>query len=235
MGDVSNKTIVTLLAVAVVITIAGTAMSVVKLNDLSGTPTAAVAFAPKSGTASITLSATVSVLLSDGAISFGSGYVNTSYQNATLDSGNHGNLTNQPWLNTRWVNTTAPNTTADPMVIVNNGTVAVEVNISSVSTTAEGWLCSSGCASSVARVMVKSNDSEAGSCVAGAQTTYRNWIDHDTANGTGTFGAFQLCTQLDQDDNSDEINMYLNVTVPNDATTGSPSLTIKILATDFSA
>ncbi|HIG92870.1 MAG: hypothetical protein QT02_C0002G0069 [archaeon GW2011_AR9] len=89
MKDVSNKTIVTLLLIAMVITLVGTTVSISKLNQL-GTVFDALTGAPVSqnyGEVNITISSVVSFSLSNGTtINFGTGALNNSCLFCLMDS-----------------------------------------------------------------------------------------------------------------------------------------------------
>jgi hypothetical protein len=74
MVEISNKTIVSLLAIALVITIAGTIISVSNLTDLSKLTGAATS--TQTGHSNLTLNSVTSITQAHGSINFGAGYVN---------------------------------------------------------------------------------------------------------------------------------------------------------------
>jgi len=86
MGDVSNKSIVFLLAIALVITVAGTFVSVNQITDLQFLTGAAVDTAV--GTTNLTIAATTSIIIANGAgaIDFGSGFVNNTCSVCKMDT-----------------------------------------------------------------------------------------------------------------------------------------------------
>lgn len=89
MRDISNKTIVTLLLIALAITIAGTVVSLSKLNQLDSLFNAITGapIAQNYGYTNITITTVTSFGLSNGTtIDFGSGAVNTSCNFCIMDS-----------------------------------------------------------------------------------------------------------------------------------------------------
>ncbi len=93
MAVYSNRTIVALLAVALVITVIGTVVSVSKLNELGGTYNqltylTGAAVDSSTGQTNITISSTTAMALYNGTMNFGSGRVNSSCNICGMDSNN---------------------------------------------------------------------------------------------------------------------------------------------------
>ncbi len=93
MADYSNRTIVALLAVALIITVVGTVVSVGKLNELGGTYNkltylTGAAVDSSTGQTNITITAVTSITLANTTMSFGSGRVNASCDICVMDSNN---------------------------------------------------------------------------------------------------------------------------------------------------
>ena len=90
MADYSNRTIVALLAVALVITVVGTLVSVSKLNELGGTYTylTGAATSTSTGQTNITITSTTSLTLANTNINFGSGRLNGSAKACAIDTNN---------------------------------------------------------------------------------------------------------------------------------------------------
>ncbi|GEM_PF-1195675 len=93
MADYSNRTIVALLAVALVITVVGTVISVGKLNELGGTYNkltylTGAAVDTSTGQTNITITSTTSITLANTSMNFGSGRVNASCDICVMDSNN---------------------------------------------------------------------------------------------------------------------------------------------------
>ena len=84
-NDISNKTLITILTISIVISVAGTFMSLNKINDLTQSTTG---FATSDGTATITIEQDISFDLSVADINW-TGYINQSggCDNATLQTG----------------------------------------------------------------------------------------------------------------------------------------------------
>lgn len=234
MGDVSNKTIVALLAVALVVTVVGTVVSVNKLGQLGGSYSTITGAATDSGTTSLNLAGTAGVTVTNSTVNMGAGYVNTSYLNATFST----NWSDAEWNETigTWVNTTNPfvgnrsinnDNTTGALVIENTGTVPIQLNIST-GTTAEGWLCN-GCGSTSARLEVKATVLDEAGCTGNLAGQFTNFLSHNTGNSTG----LTLCSEMNFADASDTVAAWFNVTVPNDASSGDHVLTLTITGVDI--
>lgn len=227
MEDVSNKTIVALLAIALVVTVVGTIVSVSKLGDLGGKYAVLSGAVTTTGTTSITLAGTAAISIAeDNAVDYGSGYVSVGSTAATLDS----SVAFTSW--TGWTNTTSP-TMPDSMLINNTGSTMLKVNISSETTAhAEGWLCTgSACTTNTAALQVKVANRESGSCTANGapQSTYANLLTN-SAKVT-----VPLCTEWDYSAGADSLDVYYQATVPNDAGTGAHTVTLTFTAVDSTA
>jgi hypothetical protein len=87
MGDVSNKTIVGLLMVALVITVVGTVISVNKINSMdSGYLDLTGAATSTSGTTTLQVDSNTAIVGIVTALDFGNGYVNSSDTACVLNS-----------------------------------------------------------------------------------------------------------------------------------------------------
>ena len=225
MEDVSNKTIVALLAIALVITVVGTVVSVSKLGGLGGKYSVLSGAATTgSGTTSVTLAGTAAFVLDDAACNYGSGYVTEGSAQALLDC----SVAVTSWVN--WTNTTAP-TMPDFMLLNNTGTTPLKVNISSGNMLhAEAWLCeASSCTSTSAKLEVKAANKETSSCTSSGsiQSAYTNLLTSTTNVST-----VQLCSEWDYNSPSDTLDVYFQATVPNDAGTGAHNVRVDFTACD---
>lgn len=222
MQDVSNKTILSLLIVALVVMVVGTVISLNKMNigkysTLSGAATTGT------GTASLNVEAGAGISITDATASFGSGYVTPGHTSATVYT--NGTF-NGSWTNT---STTAANQFIE---VVNNGNVNVNLTVSSNETSAETWFCGAGTCqgSSVATLSVLVNDTETGSCadfnISGtmANETYQDIL---TASGKATVN---VCEDLRSSGNNDDISFMFKTIIPEDATIGSRSTTLTFTA-----
>ena len=89
MADYSNRAIVALLAVANVVTVVGTVVSVSKLNELGGTYsylTGAAVDVSQTGQTNLTLTSTTSLTMANTFINFCSGRVNASCRGCAMDT-----------------------------------------------------------------------------------------------------------------------------------------------------
>jgi hypothetical protein len=225
MEDVSNKTIVALLAIALVITVVGTVVSVSKLGALGGKYSVLSGAATTgSGTTTVTLAGTAAFVLDDSSVDFGSGYVLEAV-NATLDS----SVTPSSWFG--WINTTAP-AMPDSMLLNNTGTTPLKVNVSSGNMPhAEAWLCAGSpgsCTTNYATLEVKAANKELNSC-----TTNGNLAsNYQRILGPSSNQSIQLCTEWDYNTPSDSIDVYFQAWVPNDAGTGTHNVRVDFTACD---
>ena len=182
MGEISNKTIVALLVVALVVTVVGTVVSVSKLSALGGTYTILSGAATGTGTTTLTTSGVTDISVTDSAIAFGTGMVNDSCADgdAWIASDNDGH---NCWLNSTNQSHTMANID-DWHELENNGTTITSIDVDLDSTDSEHFLCEAvgGCADSTsAKVMVKAEDggdTEANSC-NGENSTYQTLSTHN--------------------------------------------------------
>ncbi|MBN2422997.1 hypothetical protein JXB41_07260 [Candidatus Woesearchaeota archaeon] len=130
MEDISNRTLATLLIAAIVISLGGTIISLNRLARISGAGALPlVGRATDGGMVNVTIMSSLSIYLSDDAIDFGTGWVNTSQGtcfndgvNLTTLGTNDGNC---------WVNATGLLTPyyGDTWTVVNDGTLDVNITI----------------------------------------------------------------------------------------------------------
>jgi hypothetical protein len=146
MKDNSNKTIVALLAIALVITVVGTVVSVSKLNEFGGMSnqlsslTGAATISSTEQT-NITITSATSITLANTSMNFGSGRVNSSCSICGMDSNNtvlnywsNGTITGGGAGESNGCCTTFNRVTAG-FLIENTGNVNVSV----------GYTCSGNC------------------------------------------------------------------------------------------
>ena len=213
MNEVSNKTIVALLAVALVVSVAGTLYSVSELNDLGMIYTSITgASVTETGTAEINITSTVGISVTDGAIDLGSGYYNVSctsgYGYIATD-----NDATECWLTANGETFTSIDDHHD---VENNGTTAANVSVAFNSANAEVWLCAgNSCTSNVAGIGVKMTDTSSGCVGDEEQTTYTSLATYTAKD------AVVLCSELGQADDSDDIEVNFNITIPDDTRANS--------------
>lgn len=251
MEDVSNKTIVVLLAIALIVTVVGTIISVSKLGDLGGkykTIGVLSGALTDTGTTNLSVAGTISIKISDANLDFGSGYYNT-----TCTSGFSTLVTNgtsvaagvkqgQNISYVCWVNSSGlpfNNTAYDAHHIENNGTTLfnltfdVSTGCGGPCTSAETFLCEAtdGCSSLSAQVKTKFSIQENGfnTCTGGANMSSVTVLSHDGANDNPVY---DLCTTVEFADSNDELLVDFNLTLPSDAPSGPKTLTVTYTATE---
>jgi hypothetical protein len=227
MEDISNKTILMLVMTALVVSLAGTMISLNKLSNMGGTYTVlnkVTGAVTTEGNATITTSGTVSITLTSAVIAIPAGYVNASCPDkfAIIPTYSGGQAT--CWLNTSNVEPSTDDLTSQH-VIQNDGTVLVNVTATTSTTDAEEFLCEStnGCFSSSAHVTLSTTQNEAGSCdTTQTNVTLLTFSSNVTA---------KICDAFDYVDGSDEINVSMfELRIPSDAPTGAKTLTIDYVA-----
>ncbi len=229
MEDVSNKTIVALLAIALVVTVVGTIVSVSKLGDMGGKyALLSGAATTGSGVTEMTISGTTSIVVTDsaGGINFGTGYVNASCTagSAWIASDGEGSLC---WLNTSGLIPAAVN---DNHIVNNdgNGGIILTAAFAAINN-AESFLCEAdnGCQSTTAAVSIKSevNAGDTATCVSGHQTLYTPIL---TNGGKNTV---TLCTNMLSESTEDDLEINYNVTLPSDMPQGAKQQTVTYTGT----
>ena len=182
-----------------------------------------------SSTVTLTQSGVAGILV-NSTLSFGSGYYNASCTTGSsiLESNkSYGAGLSAPAVSPGcWINTTG---TLDATVyhsLVNNGSVVVNVSAYSNQQDAETFYCgSSGCPiTSNAQVDLYSINAEANSCSA----TLTNGFETILFAGSNT--TLGICDALDFSESSDTVHVYVRLTIPKDATSGSKSMVISYQA-----
>ncbi|MBU0470405.1 MAG: hypothetical protein KKA62_03220 [Nanoarchaeota archaeon] len=218
MKDVSNKTIVALLAVALVVTVLGTVVSVNKLGELSGkfNLLSGAATTSASGLSNLTISQSTSITNQFSAIEFGSGYVTVpgpcviDSNGVVNGSGNYCVGFNNP---------------SSGFLLENTGNVNLSVNYTcSGSCTAASFI---GGTSPVFQIWATDNlaAGQAGENVADTVASCANGPFSTTPAAVSAAGTW-LCGNssdysLDSTDAQDAFVVDLNVSIPADAPTGS--------------
>jgi hypothetical protein len=212
MGDISNKSLAALLVVAIVVSVAGTWLVVNQGPGLARFTGAAT----DTGTASLTIGTTTSIMFEDDAVAFGAVSVNTtgSYTACYLDTSVATTANGTGCVNGYTAETSG-------FTIQNDGNVFLLVNLN-VSNTANTFIGGTGPA-----YEYKGNQVEAGSCV---NATYATTFTSVPNNNAFVCGGPTL-DALDYDDASDEIHFDVRLVVPYDSSTGVKSSTWTITGT----
>ena len=197
--DVSNKFLVILLVITIVITLIGTWYSIDKINKLTW-----ISGRDVFGFVNVTISNQTTINVTATNCNFGTGHVTAPNAYATLASSD--DLTSaSPQctdvdIKANWTNTT----TYDPdcMVVRNDGNIDLKINMSA-GKDAAGMIGGNS-----PEYKVWSEDKEAASCTG--ETGYGSRVDVSTANIT-------LCTALKPDNATDEIYVGCYLKVPDNA------------------
>ena len=161
-----------------------------------------------SGTAitSVNLTQEISIAVT-GNIDFGTGRVNADAPNATLDS-NAGTVTGGSWTPIE-----------DYINIENDGTVNITLNV-----TAEEDNNAAGLIGGTSpEFKIKGNITESGAC---AGTLVQTW----TSMPNSTESPINICNLLNFAQSSDEFNVSVKLSIPNDAEAGSRNATLTFSA-----
>ncbi len=228
MGDISNKALVLLLIVAIVVSFAGTLVSLNRLYKNIYPLTAFVTVPNATATLEITTGASLS-FSSPTTVNWGTGYVNvsgTNPKNCTIDT--MGGIS-------RGCSRGASgfNAVSNGFTIQNDGNSNLTINLSINRTLAQFIGIAKG------NFTFNASLNETGSCEdsngntqypMGAESwfrTNRSWRPIDANISDGVI----ICTRLRYEDASDEINIDLNVSIPENAPTGIKTVGVIIKGT----
>jgi len=208
--ELSNKTLIYLVSISIIVTLIGTMINLTKLGQvqyLTGLPVG--------GAVNITVNTTASINLTQGVINWGSGQVSQGFVNATLDTNNDSAYA----VRGSW-----SATGIRPFILQNVGNVPVNVSINST-TNATAYIGGSGPAF---RYFVQNAAGNGSACESGLA----NQTDF---NPSGNASQKQpLCNVFNFTLNRDHIWININITIPDDAPTGSKNTTIIFNACDVS-
>ncbi len=244
MVNISNKSIVALLAVALVVTLVGTVVSISRLNSLGGqygllNAAAGTSLTEKDGTASITVSGTAAIVMNSSSINLYAGYYPTSCSTGYSKIDTSLDETGAPTTTSCWVNTSGvDNQTRNKAahMIANNGTTVIQVTsyVTSSSTTgvstlnATSILCGAGnCPAGAANaiVSIQAWNHESNSCTQGLASSKTALILPTSLQNV------TLCSRLEYDDSNDEINTTFVIQIPKDTDQGAKQFTVTYYAT----
>ncbi len=196
--DITNKTLAMFLVAAIVISLAGTIISLNQLNKMTG-----YAVSASTGTARVNVSSTTSITFTTNTIDFGNGSINVAYNNCTM----YANATNGTIDNWKSAGCTDFSTALPaPFTLENNGNPDVSVNLNS-STDAAGFL---GGSTITPVFQYAVFNAESGSC--GAAITPTTWADVN-ATALGTL----VCSDFNALDSNDTLKIAVRIVIPLDA------------------
>ncbi len=264
MADVSNKTIVALLAVALVVTVVGTVVSVLKLDGLSGIGASAITGADTAtGQAQVELAGSVGITVTRSVLNLSRGYVADGKSVAYLDTnktcvaglGTACGFTDaeasmktnrSAWNNSGWVNTSPVGMNIAEGAIVpthmyiaieNTGTVFTNISFRAPNSTmtAQRFLCgASACNSETPKIQVKWRHNGSAVSCAGTLLTDGDVYSRFLQGSTANDTGADACTSLDYQSTLDRLLMFFNISVPSDAKGGWQLLDLQIEAVALS-
>lgn len=197
--DISNKTLAMLLVAAVVVSLAGTIISLNKLSSLSTTGYAT----STTGTANVQVNTSASIRFAVSSLNWSSGSVNSTLGaplNCTLIVG----LANSAGC----IGFTQ---VTNPLVLENDGNLPVKVELATDKSAATFI---GGNAAGGPQFMYNVSNNESDSCYT-TPTPTAYFTDVNTTS-TGT----QICDTLDFKDANDTLKIYVKINIPYDVTAG---------------
>jgi hypothetical protein len=245
--DISNKSLATLLIVAIVVSIGGTWLVINKapgILHITGAPTV------DTGTATVTIEASASVRFAVNSLSFGSGKVNTSGGNTDciLDS-NGTNASN------KCINFTS---NFGNLSLENDGSVNVSVQLVADKNASSFFYPTSHLVTSeLLRYAIIQNETDScrngtggGGSVPNLPVTQNCSMPPTTASGDASKGnctvfpdfwtdvnitgaGTTICKNLLYNNTDDSIGIEINFTIPSDAPAGTKTVTFTATATTY--
>lgn len=194
--SISNRTLATLLVIAIIVTIIGTWYSVDRIGKFA----TLTGYQVTEGNVTLNITQRVEINVTQPDCAFGSGYVTSPAAYAIVRSGGAGDCSFIADSD-NWTNTTeyAP----DCMEVRNDGNRNVVVNVSSGKTVANMI------GGTNPNVTAWSSEKEFGACYTGSIQSYPG-AEMDTSNQT-------MCSCLWPDENFDEIYVGCELTIPDNA------------------
>jgi len=202
MDEISNKTLATLLVVAIVISLAGTFFAMRGVSQITNIVSGS---AVTTGTAKVNVTETASITLTQATVSFGTGYRNASAVVVTSEC----NLTTQQTNNPPgcWINVTefAP----IPFNLMNDGSVYVNVTINSSNATS--FLYGTPTAG-IQRYQWTASDADQGQFLGGDDgcvgiMSGTDWTEFNELEQL-------VCTNMSPYDAGDELKVDVNISIP---------------------
>ncbi|MBT3298639.1 hypothetical protein HN385_06940 [archaeon] len=222
----NNKTIVALLAVALVVSLTGTIMSVNEISKVGGQwlviSGAVTSSATDTGNTTLEILANVGLSVDDFSIDLGSGYVNSSVPFATIDTGET--------VETQWLNSTnGIHTINDGHTLNNTGSTTVNISVAASVSNADEWLCGDAtgatCPGNNSWVKVYIADSTFDACFGFEKTTAGTFLTHNTV-----IPSVLLCGNMMPNDGQDQFRVNYVVRIPQEAPTGTKTATFTYTA-----
>ncbi len=203
MQDISNRTLALFLVFAIIMSLGATIYSLNKISSFSITGQAQLL----PGRVNLSVQNSISILLYNSSVDFGSGWVNVSCIEikdnsktfANLSAGVTSNDTSDCWTG---------NMNATSILVENNGNVNVSVSVRGPSALS---FFNNYNGVSTYNLTIKARQHEASSCVSGLNLTYNEMHLNRT-----------MCSLLKYyPDNQDSIGIDINILIPRDLPAGS--------------
>ncbi len=217
--EVSNKTIMYLLVIALAVSAGGTLISLSKLSDLRsimGGPTGITGMAINTtGSINLTVASTIEVNLTDKIINFGSGYVAGGINCSVNSEGTSSGACMGSWLSV-----------IDNLTLENIGNLDVQIDMS-VDKNATQLLGTNSVQVTNFSIKVKSPEN---ACGGAFNLTSYTTIGENFKSDPGS----KICdssNKLQSEINSDELEFVVWLNIPENATTGALGARINITAT----
>ncbi len=250
MNDRSNKKLLFIFIFALgIITLIGAIISISKLSSLgqissSNSPTGFVT--DSSAYTNVTIAGTAGLTISSGISDFGSGYYNASctvgYTQLWSDGGGPSGGSAPVSTSLCWINTSSHMKPSGNNgqnsgnyhghTLTNSGSTTLNLTMNAtVAPNAEYFICGStnGCPSSTATVYARQTYKEINSCTSGGSVqTYTKFLSFD---GSSQSQPLNLCDVFEYADNTDELYVDFNLTIPSDVPQGARSLSVTYIAT----
>lgn len=210
MDEISNKTLATLLVVAIVISLAGTFFAMRGVSQITNIVTGHQSLG-ETGEAKVNITETTEITLTQTLVDFGVGYKNASYSSgaATTECNLSTNDTDSDVNNTNcWIADSPYD--PDPFVLENTGNNYVNITINS--STADNFLTGSA-TGGVKRYQWAGSDADEGyfnspenGCVGTLNATWNEFIGGGTKE--------MLCTNMSPFPGEDEFHIDVNISIP---------------------
>ncbi len=239
MVHVSNRVLVALVGVALVIAGIATLVNLSGMGLFGSNSFLTGAVTEGTGTASVTVSGTAALVMNLSTMNLYAGYYTPSCSTgfSKIDTANVESSVSTAvscWSNASGIDNQSLNRASHRFA--NNGTTIIQVKGYITSSTTGGVstlnatsiLCgANNCptGSADALIQVKSINAESSSCSQGLQSSYTNLATPTTLSNV------TLCSRLEFDDSNDELNTTFLMQIPRDADQGAKQFTVTYYAT----
>ena len=210
--DVSNKNLVILLVGIIVVSLAGTILTVMRYSDFNSN--ILTGHASSSGTTNLTITTTTSITFANASLDLGTGAVSAGYLNCSIQVLN--NITKGTGCSSGF----GSSTTAGPLVIENNGNINLNVTLQS-NASASTMI---GGTTPILKWRIDENETSSCRNLTVIYSTFwpnQTWVD--VAANTSV-----ICANLSYVDADDSLKLSFNLTIPYDATIGSKVLALTV-------